>query len=968
MKKLILFLLLIVTTFGFSQPPTQPTPFPNGIKITGGQPTVTSVNFLTTTDATGLQGKIAPINLPIPYTPVNYSISSQTIGQHFTGIDTRLGQISSTSAGITQRVYFTADNTTVNSVVYFASSLTGKGSTATGSPPALVLGDNTKGYFTKDIISIAQPSATIGYAGTYSGNLTVSATPTPNLTQQRFTIEIYRTNNLGIPIASGVSGAPTGDLGVTVIAILDSGVLNLTAGAITNVPVSGILTQNITLNTGERLRYHVSAAKIGTGGGNVTFGVYYGTSYNSYYDVPVAVTTDAVVNKSSVTGVTATDALNTLNTTKENIANKQNSLAADGSGVKYPTVDAVSFGLDSKNGVYFPMPFIDNFKTSTKSTNILVIGDSNYADPDRMMLPFLRNLLKYKQTNGIGFFSLSLNAQTMGISSLVQTGTWTDKTIFAGGVGMDGKSAFSNTLTSAITVTPDNITIPNIGFANEIKVLYKKGSAGTLEIATDAVTFTDYVLSTTAAGDLGVITIPLTLSNTWTLRIRLKTGQVELVGAIASNNSINGIRLHKSASSGASTADFSPLSNSALWKQNVALINPDIILIGLTTNDVNQGLSIASIKSNLTNIYNNIRSLNKNSAIFFVIPPRNNYTLIPITATTYDANSRAINDVAASLGAGTVPLFQVWDKYPKDYTDTLFNDGIHYNTAGAYVNSELLSKYLSLSNLNGIVGEGSTNFLAKFKDGILTQSNIFNDGVNIGFGTSVPSGEFSFKNQVVLNGGNVLWGNTGTNGLLSWDTGKAIVKSRTGNVLTLGTEDYGENITLGMTGGVKMPILAGTATRLVTSDNTGNLSASANFTHTGNATFTGTVTALPGTTGNELITYSQLNLVSPIGVKRYKALISQTGTSAPTVTILENTLGTVTYSYSSTGIYSANSSGLFTPGKTYWNTAAGANASTVSAFNMFSSSVMFLNVKQVSTGSNIDGALSDTPILIEVYP
>lgn len=502
---------------------------------------------------------------------------------------------------------------------------------------------------------------------------------------------------------------------------------------------------------------------------------------------------------------------------------------AFGSGVKYPTVDAVSLGLDSKNGVYFPMPFIDNFKTSTKSTNILVIGDSNYADPDRMMLPFLRNLLKYKQTNGIGFFSLSLNAQTMGISSLVQTGTWTDKTIFAGGVGMDGKSAFSNTVTSAITVTPDNITIPNIGFANEIKVLYKKGSAGTLEIATDGVTFTDYVLSTTVAGDLGVITIPLTLSNTWTLRIRLKTGQVELVGAIASNNSINGIKLHKSASSGASTADFSPLSNSALWKQNVALINPDIILIGLTTNDVNQGLSIASIKSNLTNIYNNIRSLNKNSAIFFVIPPRNNYTLIPVTATTYDANSRAINDIAVSLGAGTVPLFQVWDKYPKDYTDTLFNDGIHYNTAGSYVNSELLSKYLSLSNLNGIVGEGSTNFLAKFKDGILTQSNIFNDGVNIGFGTSVPSGEFSFKNRIVLNDGSILWGNTGTNGVLSWDTGKAIVKSRTGNVLTLGTEDYGENITLGTTGGVKMPILAGTATRLVVADASGNLSATLDF-------------------------------------------------------------------------------------------------------------------------------------------
>lgn len=308
MKKILFLLLLSVSIYGQTyQNPTF------GTVTTKTSPTVTNDPYLTTTGTTGIQGKIAPVNVLIPYTPINYTISGQTIGQQIAAIDAKIGTMGTTSAGVTQRVYFTADNTTVNSVVYFASSLSGKGSTASGSPPSLVLADNTKAFFTKDVISIAQPSPTIGYAGTYSGNLTVSATPTPVATQQRFTVEIYRTDNLGVPIASGVSGAPVGDLGVTVLAILDSGIINLAAGAITNIAVSGVLTQNITLNTGERLRYHVSAAKIGTGGGNVTFGVYYGTSYNSYYDVPVAITTDAVLNKSAVTGVTATDALNALN-------------------------------------------------------------------------------------------------------------------------------------------------------------------------------------------------------------------------------------------------------------------------------------------------------------------------------------------------------------------------------------------------------------------------------------------------------------------------------------------------------------------------------------------------------------------------------------------------------------------------------------------------------------------------------
>lgn len=341
MKKILFLLLMSVYSYGQAD-------FPEGIQISGGQPTVTSVNFLTTTDNTisGLQGKIAPVNLPIPYSPSNYSTPTQTIGSHLAGIDTRLGQISSTSAGVTQRVWFTADNTIVNAVTYFASNLTGKGATATGSPPALVLGDNTKAYFTKDVISIAQPSVTIGYAGTYSGNLTVYASPTPVATQQRFTLEIYRTNNLGVPIASGVSGAPTGDLGVTVIAILDSGIINLVAGAITNIPVTGVLTQNIIINTGERLRYHVSAAKIGTGGGSVTFGVYYGTSYNSYYDIPVAITTDAVLNKSNVSpAITNTDALNVLNSKITNASASKGLLIGDSTIAAYLGTNGIDYYL-----------------------------------------------------------------------------------------------------------------------------------------------------------------------------------------------------------------------------------------------------------------------------------------------------------------------------------------------------------------------------------------------------------------------------------------------------------------------------------------------------------------------------------------------------------------------------------------------------------------------------------------------
>lgn len=276
--------------------------------------TVTTIPTIATMGADGTIGRGVPENLSInqPPHPINYTTLTPTLGGHLIGIDTRLGQIGQTTAGQTQRIYWTGDNVTVNAVDYFASSATGKGSTPSASPTSLVNGDNQKQYFTKDIISIAQPANTLSAPGTYAGQLSVMVDS--DIAQERFTVDVYKTNNLGVPIASGITGAPVGDLGVTVIAILDSGVLDLSANALTNITISGVLLEQLTLNTGERVRYHVSGAKVGTAGSNVTFTVYYGSNHSSYYDVPVTTKASGVINDSEDTpGLTTADALDYLN-------------------------------------------------------------------------------------------------------------------------------------------------------------------------------------------------------------------------------------------------------------------------------------------------------------------------------------------------------------------------------------------------------------------------------------------------------------------------------------------------------------------------------------------------------------------------------------------------------------------------------------------------------------------------------
>ena len=50
--------------------------------------------------------------------------------------------------------------------------------------------------------------------------------------------------------------------------------------------------------------------------------------------------------------------------------------------------------------------------------------------------------------------------------------------------------------------------------------------------------------------------------------------------------------------------------------------------------------------------------------------------------------------------------------------------------------------------------------------------------------------------------------------------------------------------------------------------------------------------------------------------KVYTALLTQSGTNAPVATVLQNTIGEITWTYDDVGLYSATCSGCFTENKT----------------------------------------------------
>jgi hypothetical protein len=394
MKKLILVLLFLISAVSFGQAEYEK------IAITANTESSTAgkVNMQ---EANGEINYRLPENIPLTIIPptTHYTPITPTLGGHFKGVDQALGNIVQTTAGVTNRIWFTADQTTITAGTFYISNPTGKG-TAAEAIQSVSNDDNQKQYFAQDLVSAGFPVFVTYPAGIYGGQL--SCRISTNIAQQRYTVEAYKCNSDGTPIASGVTGAPVGALGVTVIAILDSGLINIVAGNITGVPISGVLNSPISFNTGERVRYHVSAEKSGTAGSTIAMEVFYGNNYNSYYDAPVVFNTTSIVNASTVAGITSTDALNNLNAGKEDIANKATNFSVVNNAL-YTTTQAVKTEIGINN---VAIAYVE----STGNNSIAEVGNQRkpYLTIDAALtaLPSTGGVIKI----GIGTFASPTNA------------------------------------------------------------------------------------------------------------------------------------------------------------------------------------------------------------------------------------------------------------------------------------------------------------------------------------------------------------------------------------------------------------------------------------------------------------------------------------------------------------------------------------------------------------------------------
>jgi hypothetical protein len=114
--------------------------------------------------------------------------------------------------------------------------------------------------------------------------------------------------------------------------------------------------------------------------------------------------------------------------------------------------------------------------------------------------------------------------------------------------------------------------------------------------------------------------------------------------------------------------------------------------------------------------------------------------------------------------------------------------------------------------------------------------------------------------------------------------------------------------------------------------------------------------------------YKKLTGANTSNYKVYTALLTQSGTDVPVATVLENTLGNVSFSYTQPGLYRANSAGLFISNKTavfLTSQPVGGGFGVVSGAFISTESAIIL-ATQTSNGG-INGNLNRTTIEIRVY-
>lgn len=359
-----------------------------------------------------------------------------------------------------------------------------------------------------------------------------------------------------------------------------------------------------------------------------------------------------------------------------------------------------------------------------------------------------------------------------------------------------------------------------------------------------------------------------------------------------------------------------------------------LYLINLGTNSIYapaKATTSTQFGTDLTNYINGIKSEGKN--VIYIMPPLTLGTTFPPVLEPYINYFNIAKSVCKTLGVEFIDLNGIFNY---SLPSVVFgSDGLHYSTMG----HDVIAKYMIHALAN--VDVDSYNLLQQFKS----------DNPNIVNGTGT-------NNVIPKKTGTNTYGDSriSDNGSEILLNGTVRIPSNT--ALQFGTPTATNFSQQYFDSSLKQYTLTNSAGAKTLTINDNNL----------NATFGGTVSGSSAVLSTEFTTFGQVNaLARPYKV--YTALLTQTGTSAPTATILENTLGgTVTLSRTGSGAYKLTLPSTVTPTKVGCFFSFGGNNSTnMSSAITIEAGGTYVQLATYNSGTQSDALMTTATVEIRVY-
>jgi lysophospholipase L1-like esterase len=266
-------------------------------------------------------------------------------------------------------------------------------------------------------------------------------------------------------------------------------------------------------------------------------------------------------------------------------------------------------------------------------------------------------------------------------------------------IGIGGITLRTTVPNASMTITPKNWGAPTNSFLTA-EVFCDKNEAFDWEIR-DA---NNQIIANVAADDAGqaaqysTFLLPSLPTNSFTLQAKPNaTGKQATVYGINLLNNQSGVLYH---AIGVNGAKYDQYNKAALFAKQLFYLQPDLIIIGLGTNEAQTAVDKAVFKAEIQTLVTTLRT-ETGAAILLYTPADSHLRGVPNPnlPTVHDA----IVEVAAEQNLALWDLYELTGGYHSAMqwrvNGLMAKDGVHYNKAGYYVQGELL--YQALRNSLG---------------------------------------------------------------------------------------------------------------------------------------------------------------------------------------------------------------------------------------------------------------------------